>query len=217
MIERVHGIQNLVIENAKWMGWNLFLAFIPLIIALILFNKDFWKGPFLNKIVTFIVFLIFYFFLPNAPYVLSDVIHLIRQIRDFRYFRINDNQIILILIPQYILFFFLGFSCYVLAFQKFLHWLLEIEFLKIEISNFIITIIKIVNPFIMSIGIFLGRYYRFNSWDLISKYDRIINKTLEHFNRIDFLVFVFITSITIFVGFEILSIFYRSIFKKMFE
>jgi len=217
MVYRVQGIQNLIIKNAIWMGWNLFLAFIPLLIALIVFNKNFWKGSLLNKIVTFIVFLIFYFFLPNAPYVLTDVIHLSRQIRDYRYFRINDTQIILILIPQYILFFFLGFSCYVLAFQKFLHWLLEIKLLKIEVSNLIIAIIKIVNPFIMSIGIFLGRYYRFNSWDLISNYDNIVNITLEQFSKIDFFVFIFIISITIFVGFEILSIFYRSIFKKMFE
>ncbi len=212
MVERVQGIQNLLIENLKWMSWNLVLAFIPLIIALIVFNIGFWKASLFNKIVAFIFFLVFYFFLPNAPYVLTDIVHLIRQIKDYRYFKIDNNEIILILIPQYILFFFLGFSAYALAFQKFLHWLSEIG-----ISNLVLMLIKIVNPFIMAIGIYLGRFYRFNSWDLISNYDDIVNITLEQFNRVDFLIFLFIISITIFVGFEILSIFYKSIFKKMFK
>ncbi|OHD15200.1 MAG: hypothetical protein A2086_11725 [Spirochaetes bacterium GWD1_27_9] len=203
---------NILLLNLLWMGKNLILAFMPLILALILFRKKLWDKPIVIKIMLFVVTAIFYFFLPNAPYVLTDIIHLVRQIKDYRYFNLSDNTIIVFLIPQYLIFFFVGFSFYVIAFQKLLHFLYDYRW-----NNILIWIIKIVNPFLMSIGILLGRIYRFNSWDIVSNSEAIVRSTLEGFSNFYFFIFMVFNTIIIFLGFEILSLFYKSLFKKLFN
>ncbi len=62
--------------NMSWMTWNLFLAFIPLALSVWLFR--FRRG---SSWLWWLGFLVFYAFLPNAPYLLTDVIHLIDDIR----------------------------------------------------------------------------------------------------------------------------------------
>ena len=129
--------------NLYWMGWNLFLAFLPLFLSFFLFKKEAWIKSRSHFRVLFVVFsLIFYFLLPNAPYVLTDIIHLVRQIKDYRYFGLSDNDIIVFLIPQYLFFIFLGFSFYVLSFQKLIHFFIEFNF-----NIVLIWFIKIINPF----------------------------------------------------------------------
>ncbi len=62
--------------NARWMGWNLLLALVPLALALLLFRGRrertalWWLGT-----------AAFVAFLPNAPYVMTDVIHLFTDVR----------------------------------------------------------------------------------------------------------------------------------------
>ena len=202
---------NLFSMNLRWMGWNLFLAIIPMVISLFFFRKSLWNSFNAVKIILFIsAFSIFYFFLPNAPYVLTDIIHLINQIK--RYPNLSYNQIIIILIPQYIIFFFLGISFYVIAFQRFLHFLIEYDW-----NIVIIWAFKVINPVIMSIGIYLGRFYNFNSWEIFSDYENIIGLALNDLSNYYFLFFIIITSLIIFVLFEILSIYYKTIFKNLFN
>jgi len=204
---------NVFFDNFKWMSWNIFLASISMIISLIIFKKEWWqKKNIMIKLILIISFLLYYFFLPNAPYVLSDVIHLVRQIKDYRYFKLSDSSIIVYLIPQYLLFIFIGFSMYVIAFQKLIHFLYECN-----VRHIFILLCKIFNPFLMAIGIFLGRYYRFNSWDIISSYEYIIISTIKGFTNFYFFMFIIIITIVILLGFEILSIFYKSIFKNLFN
>lgn len=199
--------------NIYWMVWNLFLAFLPFALSFFIFKKALWnRKSIIFKILLTIAFIIFYFLLPNAPYVLTDIIHMVRQIKDYKYFGLSDNDIIVLIIPQYLFFIFIGFSFYVLSFQNFLHFLIECNF-----KVFFIWLIKIINPFLMAIGIFLGRVYRFNSWDIIAKSDNIIKSTLEGFTNFYFFVFIVFLTIIIFIGFEILSIFYKSLFKNLFD
>jgi len=199
--------------NLLWMGWNIFLAFVPFFISLFIFKKNNWENSkFPLKFLLVIFFILFYFFLPNSPYVLTDIIHLVRQIKDYRYFSLSDNEIIVFLIPQYLIFIFLGFSFYVLSFQRMLHFLMECNFDIVTI-----WIIKIINPFLMAIGIFLGRIYRFNSWDILSNSEGIIKSTIEGFSNFHFFIFIIFITAVIFIGFEILSIFYKSFFKNLFD
>lgn len=203
---------NVFFDNFKWMLWNILLASISMFISFFIFRKKIWeKRGIILKGVLILLFLLYYFFLPNAPYVLTDIIHLVRQIKDYRYFGLSDSSIIVYLIPQYLLFIFIGFSMYVIAFQKLVHFMYDFK-----VKPLFIWLLKIVNPFLMAIGIFLGRYYRFNSWDIISRYDAIIVSTMKGFTNIFFFMFIVIITVVIFVGFEILSIFYKSIFKNLF-
>jgi uncharacterized membrane protein len=205
-------MKNIFLENLFWMCWNLFLAFIPLILSLLIFRKSFWQRSKVTKIFLIFFGFIFYIFLPNSPYVITDIIHLVRQIKYFRFYNLDNNSIILLLMPQYAIFIFLGFSFYVFAFQKFLVFLAEIN-----VNIIFIWILKIINPFLMSVGIFLGRFYRFNTWDIFVDYESIIKSTIDGFSNMDFIIFILLDSIAIFIGFEILSIFYKSIFKNLFN
>ncbi len=73
--ETVYGV---VSDHGPWMVWNTILAVVPLVLALALFRSGcrrsvgWWCG-----VVAFVAFL------PNAPYVLSDVIHFFDDVRAF--------------------------------------------------------------------------------------------------------------------------------------
>jgi len=64
-------------------------------------------------------FLVFFAFLPNAPYVLTDVIHLIEDIREIN----SVWMITLVVIPLYLLFILAGFEAYVVSLINFGYYL----------------------------------------------------------------------------------------------
>ena len=108
-------------------------------------------------------------------------------------------------------YIFIGFSFYVIAFQRLIKLLSDCNW-----SEWLIWLIKVVNAFTMSIGVFLGRFYRFNTWDLIGSSDKIIMSTIKEFSNFNFLMFVLMNSMIIFFGYEILSIFYKALYRKLF-
>ncbi len=99
-------LQYVLQTHSRWMSWNLFLAFIPLGLSLVLFRRNLHRSIF-----WWLGFLVFFAFLPNAPYVLTDIIHLITYIR-----KVDSIWLItLILIPLYLCFMLLGFEAYVIS------------------------------------------------------------------------------------------------------
>ena len=201
----------LFVENLQWMWWNLFLAAIPMLISLVIFRYKMWVKPSIWFIPLVFGVFVYFFFLPNGPYVLTDIIHLVRQIKDYRYFGLNDWDIVVVLIPQFMTFIFIGFSFYVIGFQRMIHLLYQCRW-----PSWVIWLIKCVVPLFMSVGVFLGRFYRFNTWDIISNSDKIIMSTIKEFTNFSFIMFVIVDGLVIFFGFEILSIFYKSLFKPLF-
>ncbi|NEO57070.1 MAG: DUF1361 domain-containing protein [Okeania sp. SIO3B5] len=131
--------------------------------------------------------LIFMAFLPNAPYVLTDIIHLYQDIRQS-----NSVWVLtLAVVPQYLLFMFIGFEAYVLS-------LINLgDYLKGQgWSNFILGIEFIIHC-LSAIGIYLGRFKRFNSWDVVTNPDALVKSVYnDMFNRGPILV-IFITFIVI--------------------
>ncbi|MGK7901267.1 MAG: DUF1361 domain-containing protein, partial [Hormoscilla sp.] len=97
---------DIILKNSPWMGWNLFLAFIPLCLSFWLFRSTRSRS-----LLWWAVCLVFVAFLPNAPYVLTDTIHLIEDIRQ----NYSVWIVTLVLIPLYTLFILLGFEAYVLS------------------------------------------------------------------------------------------------------
>jgi uncharacterized membrane protein len=144
--------------------WNLFLAYIPLFLSIWLFRKA--KS---RSLLWWLGFLVFIAFLPNAPYVLTDIIHVIDMTRR----GYSVWTITLVVIPQYLLFILAGFEAYVLAlinFGYYLHrqglgrwtWLMELSLHALS-----------------AVGIYLGRFKRFNSWDFVSQPTDLARSVVE--------------------------------------
>jgi uncharacterized membrane protein len=166
------------------MLWNLFLAFIPLILSLWLFRGQ--KKPFF---LWWLGVLIFIVFLPNAPYVLTDIIHLIDIIR-------NDVSVwivTLVVIPQYILFILLGFQAYVISLINLGYYLKQRQ-----LSSYILPV-EIIAHALSAVGIYLGRFQRFNSWDFLNQPIFLFKSIFENFTNKNSTLIMAITFIVLVV------------------
>ena len=138
-------------ENIVWMTVNLLLAAVPFALSVWLFASrrpktlGWWTG-----VVAFVAFL------PNAPYVLTDVIHLASQSR----IATSDLQVIGLLI-QYGLLMGTGLAFYGGCLAMLRRRLLEDGLARWRWPA------EIGLHAVCSVGIFLGRFFRLNSWDLV--------------------------------------------------
>jgi uncharacterized membrane protein len=144
--------------------WNLFLAFIPFALSFYLFRLNA-----LRNLWWWTSLLIFIAFLPNAPYILTDSIHIVElSQKDY-----PPWAIVLVLIPQYILFICLGFEAYIISLVK----------LEQYLTNFMapkyLTMVNGIAHSLCIVGIYIGRFERFNSWDFATKPGTVLITTIQ--------------------------------------
>ncbi|BAY97244.1 hypothetical protein NIES37_11820 [Tolypothrix tenuis PCC 7101] len=164
LVELLIKLVHILRINMRWMTWNLFLAFIPLALSVWLFRRN--RG---RSWVWWLGFLVFYAFLPNAPYLLTDVIHLIDDIRTIQ----SVWVITLVLIPLYILVIFAGFEAYVVSLINLGYYLH-----RIGKSQWILWV-ELITHALSAVGIYWGRFLRFNSWDFITQPDTLLTIAVE--------------------------------------
>lgn len=173
--------------NTLWMGWNLFLAVIPFVLALFLFQKkiriSLW---WLLGFATFILFL------PNTAYIFTDLIHLPR---DLSILPTHKTELLTYL--QYIIFTFIGYVLFAESYRLFeiftvsrfkLH---KNKSLKLGFRAFMLALV--------SFGVYLGRFLRFNSWDVLTKPHSLVN-TVRLLNDTPVISFVAWFSLLLFLG-----------------
>ncbi len=154
----------------RWIRWNLFLAYIPLVLSFWLFRRERIFRP---RLLWGLGCLIFLAFLPNAPYVLTDVIHLLAGIRD----GITGWFLVLVFIPTNLLAILLGLEAYVLS--------------LINVGNLVrqlgyqawLPVIELALHLMSAVGVYLGRFIRFNSWDLATRPGNVFSTTLNLLTR----------------------------------
>ncbi|WP_341527468.1 DUF1361 domain-containing protein [Nostoc sp. UHCC 0302] len=168
--------------NMNWMTWNLFLAFIPLALSVWLFR--FKRG---RSWLWWLGFVVFYAFLPNAPYLLTDVIHLIDDIRTVQSVWI----ITLVLIPVYLLAILAGFEAYVISL---INWGYYLH--RIGKSQWILRA-ELITHALCAVGIYWGRFLRFNSWDFITQPDAVLTRGVEEILGKQPLVIIAITFVVL--------------------
>ena len=155
---------NLLNRSSDRIVWNLFLAFIPLFLSYYLF-----RSSAIRDLIWWILLIIFVVFLPNAPYILTDSIHII-ELSQKNY---PLWAICFVLIPQYTIFITIGFAAYVISLIKLDNYLIDFIERKYTITaNAIAHLLCVV-------GIYLGRFERFNSWDLLVKPKEVILTTAQ--------------------------------------
>ena len=152
-------------RSTFFMLWNTFLAIIPFALSLWLFRGrassasrssimrlSWWVG-----LCTFVAFL------PNAPYVMTDIIHLVRFIREGA----PLWTVVLVLIPQYLIFILVGVEAYVASLINLGHYL------RRHGRRQWIRPAELTLHALCAIGSYLGRFPRFNSWDIVTGPHRV--------------------------------------------
>ena len=145
------------------MVWNLYLAAIPAVVALLLFRR-----PSPTGVAWFAGFAVWLAFLPNAPYVLTDVVHL----RADLYASPTRSHTYLVL-ATYAIFFAAGLVSYVLSlhlFRKFLH--------RVSPRRLVLPALIFVHG-VSVVAMYLGRFMRLNSWDVVTAPGAVLDSVLR--------------------------------------
>ena len=131
-------------SNLLYLIWNLFLAWIPYVISSCFIKKEMA----MNRFIPF--FILWLLFFPNAPYLVTDALHLVSSLP------------VMLWYDSLLLFFFgwIGLFLGMLSLFR-IHQYFQVHFSRLvsELGVFIVC-------FISGFGIYLGRFERWNSWDL---------------------------------------------------
>lgn len=142
-------------RNLLWMLWNSVLAWIPVALALLVFRGQphedrrlpaspvWWGGVALLLL-----------FLPNAPYVATDLVHLRYDIR-----AAGDGPVVTTILPVYGAFIISGFVAYYLVLSELG------RFLESRGLGAWRVPVTLTTHLLCAIGVFLGRWVRLNSWE----------------------------------------------------
>jgi uncharacterized membrane protein len=167
--------------------WNIFLALVPYFIIININDLQYIKDRILLTI-----FIIFY---PNTPYLITDLIHLCNYNfydSNILSFKFNSNAMI-----------WLDFT--LLALTSLLGIYLSLILMKAFKSLFNENIISIyILSLLSGIAIYIGRFFRFNSWDIfINPFKIIIDFfTSLNANNIILILLFSILNLSIYLTFE---------------
>ena len=139
-------------------AWNLFLALIPVIISNYLLEAK-------NSNAEIILFASWLLFFPNALYIVTDLVHL----------RESTN------VPLWydvIMIFSAALNGLIMAYLS----LQKVElFLQSKFTGKQTSVIMMLCLFLGSAGVYIGRYLRWNSWDILINPFGLTTDAAQHF------------------------------------
>lgn len=142
--------------------WNLFLAWIPYLLGLYL---PLSYHVIRSRAVAFLLLMIWFLFWPNCPYILTDLLHL------------KEKQNIPLWFDLGLILSF-AWSGLMLGFIS----LIEIQNLVRKRTNrFTAWAFAGITILTGSLGIYIGRYVRLNSWDIVVNPVRVYSDIFVHF------------------------------------
>ena len=145
-----------------FLNWNLFLAFLPwLLTSLAVLRKV------KNRIAIFFIMAVWLLFFPNCLYILTDLVH-VREITN------APVWLDLILV--------LSFACVGLCYG--FVSLMDIEYFlkeRFRAGAKTVAILSVCMIFVAAFGVYIGRFWRWNSWDLLGNPAELIHETFDRF------------------------------------
>ena len=193
-LSKMNSVRELIMYRSPtfmFLVWNLFLAWIPYWIALLLKPLH---SIVKSKLLFAFILGIWLLFLPNAPYIITDLMHIRFQPPVPLWFDV-------------LLFITFAWTGMMVGFLS----IFEVEqFLKNEIK------LKYINPVIMSIlmltgfGVYMGRFQRWNSWDMFSRPTDVLREIstvlihpLQHLNTFGLAIVI---SVFLIIGYWFMKI-----------
>jgi len=150
------------------MAWNLGLVLAPWLLSLALFRPSRRLGAaWLGALVGFLLLL------PNAPYVLTDVIHLPGAVRR----EPSDAVVVLVVFPMYAALFTVGFAAYADMLRR--------------LGRFVVGRGWAGRPWAVELpvhafcaeAIYIGRIHRLNSWDVVFRPLAVLHQAVAGVTR----------------------------------
>lgn len=146
-------LAQVVRDNGDWMVWNSLLAWMPVGLAVALFwGRSEGHQPTLAWWTGLVLFVLF---LPNAPYVVTDLIHLRGDVLLVG----GDLAVLTSVLPVYAAFIGSGFLAYYLALREVGGYLDRVGLGAWRA----VTIVGLHG--LSAVGVYLGRHARLNSWE----------------------------------------------------
>ncbi len=148
------GIRIIITGNFTYIFllWNLFLAFVPLGLSWLFKRMVKTSTNTIGKFLLLFTFGFWLLFFPNAPYIITDMVHLTNSYTQKFWY-----DLILIY-----LFAFSGISAGMYS----LYWIHQgVHQLFGQWTGWVVVVIS---AFMAGYGVYLGRILRWNSWDILS-------------------------------------------------
>ena len=143
--------------------WNLFLAWIPLILAQLSY-----QAMEKNHMPTaYAILFLWLLFFPNAPYIITDLLHLKDYSQNILWF---DSLLIFSFAITGLL---IGLSSLSIVHQSLEQMLGKMQSWSVVVGSLVL----------LGFGIYLGRYCRLNSWDLFSQPLWFAGRVLHQFKN----------------------------------
>ena len=161
--------------NINWMGFNLLLAGIGLILTQFVIKAR-------SRTSQFFFGILWLLFLPNTIYIVTDIIHLPESLSH------TQGVFQVVVIAQYMIFEIVGIASFfysLFPFEKLLHK-------KFPTHNVAIMNSIIVFNFIIAFGLILGRVQRTNSWDVFTNINRVLNDSVRTFSSVELMLYTFL-------------------------
>ncbi|MDO5724723.1 MAG: DUF1361 domain-containing protein [Tissierellia bacterium] len=156
-----------------YLVWNLALAIIPFVCAMGISYKN------TNSLLKFILAILWLFFYPNAIYIFTDFIHL----TNLNFYSFSDNIVkynmdfhIWLILVITCLSFVLGSAYSYLSFD------IIFKNFKTKNKQYIRYLSLILLSILTGIAIFIGRFMRFNTWDIIKNPIKLYNLSIANIN-----------------------------------
>lgn len=152
MVHIVAGSRWLLRSHGQWMGVNMVLALLPLALAIGLFRRRRRR-----TLMWWVALVAFVALLPNAPYVVTDLIHLAPDIHRAP----SKKAVVLGLLPLYGVFVLIGLESYAISLRLVRRYLTGSGWRRgVLITEAVLHVAS-------AVGVLLGRFDRLNSWDVL--------------------------------------------------
>ncbi len=149
-------------SGQNWLVWNLFLAWLPALGAFAAYNLNHWPLRF-RWLPVIGLSLLWLLFLPNAPYLITDIIHL------------KSQQSVPLWYDLIMLVAFAWTGSFLGLVSLYLMQMLVRKIVGNAASWLFVLSALALNGF----GIYFGRYLRWNSWDVLFRPTSLFYNLLE--------------------------------------
>ncbi len=165
---------SVILDNMSMIGWNSFLTLIPILCGWLMFKirQKLLQGAFA---------LLWFTFLPNTLYILTDLRYLPEQWNALHAFGK------LSLAVQYTLYELIGLSSFLLAVYPLEKTLLYSRWRE---NKWLLPLLLITTNFFIGFGMVLGRVQRINSWDIFVATPKVIQASVQIVSSLELLLLV---------------------------